>query len=212
MTINSRNKRASATSLPWSAFLPLPNYFVTTDDRYQAAAAYVIPVWTDPDGHDSDSEAHWTDFANAYDGDTTTFAYQAVASAQEPLDLTFSTAIRADIFRINIDKVWLGTPSAVDTGDLEVYCYYNGAWHTTTIIDDTDQPPENEWKEYGVGWDASPELVTAVRIMPEAVTVFTMRVYGVQLLSLNDIFVTAAKPMIGSTHASHPLLKGGLVR
>lgn len=209
----SRNKRASAANVPWGPLYPYPTRVISsTNDRMMAIGEYALPPWKNPDSHESASEAYWNDFANAYDGDVSTYAYSN-AYEGEPLDLNFSPPIRTDIFRINIAK-YFGSQTHIEQGDIEVYCYYNGAWRGSLMSTEEDAwlPLENEWTEWGVGYDDSPQLISAIRILPVTPSPALYRVWGIQLSDLNNQFPAAAMPKTGSNLVVNPLIKGSLIR
>ncbi len=80
-------------------------------------------VWVYPVSHSPDSEDHWFRCEMAYDTIPHTFAYEKVPSAQQPLDLFFSSPIDTNRWSISLWGEY-GTPDS-----FEMWFYYNDQWN-----------------------------------------------------------------------------------
>jgi len=103
--------------------------------------------WVSPTGY-ADPDSKWNNEANAYDGNTSSFAYTNYPGYY--LELTHS-AINCNKIRIYCD-----IPDTTDD-NIDIDVYYGGAWHNIFSGD----IPANQWVEKNIG---STQTVTKARV------------------------------------------------
>ncbi len=202
MSVDSRDKRASAASLPFMVIYPEPDGSIILGDRLMVAGVYALPPWRVPDSHEASCEDDWDNCANAYDGNVATFAEEKVANMGRALDLIFSPPIRSEKFRFLGHDVDEGS-STSSCSAVSVYVYYDDAWHKHGPY----TPNEDEWYEISVG----EHLISKIRVIDEDLTDY-LYVGEVQMLDLGTVYPSAPRPKVDGNLTRNPLICGGLIR
>lgn len=129
-------------------------------------------VWVSPDSHYPESEVHWNNCNNAYDGNIETYTDESEwPPYYYPLDLMFSPAIEATEFRIiasNYYEPLISNPS------IEVFLF-NGEFCILHFVG--NNIPQNEWVDYPLG---GTQFVSSARIISQT-TEYTLRIYEFQI-------------------------------
>ena len=203
MAIDSREKRASAASLPFLVLFPLANSAISTLDRIQASAVYTLPAWVSPDGHDA--ATYWDSETNAYDSNTATQANENDGTMQQPLVLEYDAPLfQTDHWRIIAVQISAGPTE--NNPDLKVEVWINGAWYEAW----TGSITRNVWFDYPLG-----QIVPAdrVRITSNSSSALdALYVNEFQMLDLDNAYWAIAKPIVDGCLVSNPLTKGGHIR
>jgi len=199
--VDSRDKRASATNLPWSPLYPDPSVAITVSGRMMASGLYALPVWVSASSVEG---VGWDNTNNAIDSNTATFASQSDFASLTPLTLEWSGLPRTDKIRIFAHDVDI-IAGTHDASSVKVEVYYDSVYN---VLIASGTIPEDVWYEYPIGKDIVGDIIRITSLDQEEY----LYVADVQFVNLDSFILAASSTKIDGGQASAPLLRGGLVR
>lgn len=205
MAVDSRDKRASATSSSFITLFPLPDGNVNATDRIVSAGEYALPNWVSADtAEDEYGPGYWSDVANANDGDTATYAEEQSAAALRDLRLTWNAPYPiAEKARVYLADSLGQNP----TVDISIQEFPDGSW--SQYVDEGPMTKDT-WHEFYLGPPYTYRNVYRMRIVSTDATA-KLRVHEAQVLNLRGIVQVGARPAVGGDLTKSAVIGSGLV-